>query len=233
MKIQQADFLKTVPVYFFFKTEQTTLKKILPSEFTSRIQLFLYLYFQAGIDRRRAADRSCQARHTPGQCRDNPRPGHSQTPAGHPQHLQGLNSYILEEMRFSWATASARVKEYIFLKKCCRKFYFHVEQKFFICKTVILGTGSIEKCEIFPMEFSMLPCTVPQHRRKIRLIESNAKCRYLKKLTCKRTLRQVFYLSEASLSSNDPILSPPPYTLYTYILYTYSHREGGGGANHG
>ncbi len=29
-------------------------------------------------------------------------------------------------------------------------------------------------------------------RRKVRLIESNAKCRYLKKLTCKGTLRQVF-----------------------------------------
>ena len=28
--------------------------------------------------------------------------------------------------------------------------------------------------------------------RKIRLIESNAKCNYPKKLTCKRTLRQVF-----------------------------------------
>jgi hypothetical protein len=34
-------------------------------------------------------------------------------------------------------------------------------------------------------------------RRKIRLIENNAKCRYLKKLACKGTLRQVFYLSEA------------------------------------
>jgi hypothetical protein len=30
------------------------------------------------------------------------------------------------------------------------------------------------------------------HHRKIRLIESNAKCRYLKKLTYKGTLRQVF-----------------------------------------
>ncbi len=29
-------------------------------------------------------------------------------------------------------------------------------------------------------------------RRKIRLIEGNAKCRHLKKLTCKGTLRQVF-----------------------------------------
>ncbi len=29
-------------------------------------------------------------------------------------------------------------------------------------------------------------------RRKIRLIECNAKCRYLKKLICKGSLRQVF-----------------------------------------
>jgi hypothetical protein len=34
-------------------------------------------------------------------------------------------------------------------------------------------------------------------RRKIRLIENNAKCRHRKKLACKGTLRQVFYLSEA------------------------------------
>jgi hypothetical protein len=42
-------------------------------------------------------------------------------------------------------------------------------------------------------------------RRKIRVIESNAKCRYLKKLTCKGTLRKVFYLSEAL-----PSYDPPP-----------------------
>jgi hypothetical protein len=33
-------------------------------------------------------------------------------------------------------------------------------------------------------------------RRKIRLIESNAKCRHLKKLTCKGTLLQVFICRE-------------------------------------
>jgi hypothetical protein len=37
----------------------------------------------------------------------------------------------------------------------------------------------------------------PLQRRKIRLIECNAKCRYLRKLTCKGTLQHVFYLSEA------------------------------------
>jgi hypothetical protein len=31
-----------------------------------------------------------------------------------------------------------------------------------------------------------------ESRRKIRLMESNAKCRHLIKLTCKVTLRQVF-----------------------------------------
>jgi hypothetical protein len=66
-------------------------------------------------------------------------------------------------------------------------------------------------------------------RRKIRLIESNAKCRYLKKLTCKVTLRQVFYLSEAPNPPMTPYHPPPHYTLYTCAQYTYSRREGGGG----
>ncbi len=42
-----------------------------------------------------------------------------------------------------------------------------------------------------------------QRRRKIRLKECNAKCRYLKKLTCKGTLRQVFFLFEV------PYTHPP------------------------
>jgi hypothetical protein len=59
-------------------------------------------------------------------------------------------------------------------------------------------------------------------RRKIKMIESNAKkCRYLKKLTCKGTLRLVFYLSEAP---NPPLTC----TVYVYtVQYTYSQREGG------
>jgi hypothetical protein len=49
-------------------------------------------------------------------------------------------------------------------------------------------------------------------RRKIRLIERNAKCRYLKELTCKGTLWQVFYLSE--VPSPPMTLCSPSYTLY-------------------
>ncbi len=63
---------------------------------------------------------------------------------------------------------------------------------------------------------NMLDCS---GRRKIRLIEGNAKCRHLKKLTCKG--------SEAQ----NPV-PPPPLThcirMYGYAPYTYSLREGGG-----
>jgi hypothetical protein len=66
-------------------------------------------------------------------------------------------------------------------------------------------------------------------RRKIRLIESNAKCRYLKKCTCKGTLRHVFYLSNPP---SPPMTQySPPYTLYKCIVYVYTvhlFRQGGG-----
>ncbi len=67
------------------------------------------------------------------------------------------------------------------------------------------------------------------YRRKIRLIESKDKCCYLKKLTCKGTLRQVFYLSETF----SPPMTPysPPYTHNTCIHYTVIlvHTGKGGG----
>jgi hypothetical protein len=62
--------------------------------------------------------------------------------------------------------------------------------------------------------------------RKIRLIECNAKCRYLKKLTGKGTLRQVFYLSEAPSPPITPYFLPLTYCLL--YVYCYSHRDGEG-----
>jgi hypothetical protein len=73
-----------------------------------------------------------------------------------------------------------------------------------------------------------MPGFLASSRRKIRLIECNAKCRDLRKFTCKGTLRQVFYLSKAPLPSYDPILLPPLHTV-NGIQYTNSHREGGRG----
>ncbi len=61
-----------------------------------------------------------------------------------------------------------------------------------------------------------------QHRRKCRLIECNAKCRYLKKLTFKGTLRQVFYLSEAPSPPIGPHTPPPLQTLYVYTVYLFT-----------
>ncbi len=55
------------------------------------------------------------------------------------------------------------------------------------------------------------------YRRTIWLIECNAKCRYLNKLTCKGTLRQVLYLSEAP-SPPMTLYSPPLHTCTVYIF---------------
>ncbi len=68
-------------------------------------------------------------------------------------------------------------------------------------------------------------------RRKIRLIESNAKWRYLTTFTCKRTLRQVFYLSETPPLLWPHIPRPPLHTVYVYTVYLFTHGMGGGRAN--
>ncbi len=100
---------------------------------------------------------------------------------------------------------------------------------------VLLGSNSTEVSLAADLTKILLLADPPRYckilllllymRSKIRQTECNAKCRYLKKFTCKGTLHQVFYLSEAQYT----IPPPPPYTLYTCIQYTYSHREGVGG----
>jgi hypothetical protein len=51
-----------------------------------------------------------------------------------------------------------------------------------------------------------------------------------KKFTCKRTLRQVFYLSEAPSPLMTPYSPSPLHTVCVFTVYcTYSHRGGGRG----
>ncbi len=57
----------------------------------------------------------------------------------------------------------------------------------------------LQRTSMYGPPVSSLPTWDLQNRRKMRLIESNAKFRYLNKLTCKGTLRQVLIC-----------LSPPP-----------------------
>jgi hypothetical protein len=86
---------------------------------------------------------------------------------------------------------------------------------------------SVDPCLLSACNFVRGKCTlqvVSTNRRKIKLIEGNAKCRHLKQLTCKGTLRQVFICLRPS-----PPYPPSPFILYTCIQYTYSHREGGRG----
>ncbi len=67
-------------------------------------------------------------------------------------------------------------------------------------------------------------------RRKMRLLQSNVKCRYLKQLTCKGTVRQVFYLSEAPPPTVRPH-TPHPLThcIRVYSILIHTGRGGGGG----
>jgi hypothetical protein len=59
-----------------------------------------------------------------------------------------------------------------------------------------------------------------RNRRKFSLIESNAKCRYLKKLTWKGLRDMCFNCLRPPLL-NDPILyPPPPYTVCVCTVYT-------------
>ncbi len=64
-------------------------------------------------------------------------------------------------------------------------------------------------------------------RIKIMLIEGNAKCRHLKKLTSKGTSRQVFIC----LRPRTPYPPPPPlHTVYGHTVYTvYLFTQGRGG----
>jgi hypothetical protein len=61
----------------------------------------------------------------------------------------------------------------------------------------------------------------PPPRRKIRLLEGNAKCRHLKKLNLKRDFVAGVYLSEAQ----NPISSP--FSVYVYTVYLFTKGRGG------
>jgi hypothetical protein len=63
-------------------------------------------------------------------------------------------------------------------------------------------------------------------RRKITLIEYNAKCRYLKKLTCKGTSHQVFYLYEAPSPPVTPYSSPLTHCIRVYSILIPTGRGG-------
>ncbi len=62
---------------------------------------------------------------------------------------------------------------------------------------------------------------ITMHRRKIRLIEGNAKCRHLKKWTFKGTLQQVFICMRARKPYPPPLL----HTVYLYTEHLLTQRR--------
>jgi hypothetical protein len=88
--------------------------------------------------------------------------------------------------------------------------------------TVVYAHSHVVSSPCVHIQFPVL-----SQRRRTRLIESNAKCRHLRKLTCKGTLQQVFIC----LRPRTPYLPPRPYTLYTCIhteSYSLIHQRKGG-----
>ncbi len=91
--------------------------------------------------------------------------------------------------------------------------------RFFSC----VSGGSVDQSFLdihnsYVDKFEIGGCWIDQSQRvgsveRFRLIDSNAKCRYLKNLTCKGTLRQVFYLFEAR-----PILWSHTSTLTSFCI---------------
>ncbi len=63
-------------------------------------------------------------------------------------------------------------------------------------------------------------------RRKIRLIEGSAKCRHLKKITSKGTLRQVFICLRPKIPYRPP---PPLHAVSVYTVYLFTQGRGVGG----
>ncbi len=106
------------------------------------------------------------------------------------------------------------------------KMYWLLLHLYFTCICLHLNTSQSNPWGLFIYKYFTTFHRGTRRRSKIRLIKGNAKCCHLKKLSCKGTLRQVFICLR--LFQQNPI-PPPPYTLYTYLQYTYSHGGGGEG----
>ncbi len=86
--------------------------------------------------------------------------------------------------------------------------------------SVLLSQGCFRCCCFFWRPFPALACSslLLMGVERQDFIEGNEKCRHLKKLTCKETLRQVFIC----LRPRTPY--PPPYTLYICVI-VYSDQS--------
>ncbi len=88
-----------------------------------------------------------------------------------------------------------------------------------LCQFPIGGTDSV----------SGFGGILTKNRRNIRLIENKAKCRSKQKFTWKGTLRQVFYLSEASSASMTPYSPPLTHCIRVYSILIHTGTGKGGG----
>ncbi len=96
------------------------------------------------------------------------------------------------------------------------------------------GVGGVKSCfgnHILKEFYTIWPDSEPKKlldhpkRKKIRLIEDNEKCRHLKSIVCKETLRRVFIFLRPRTSYPSPL-----YTLHIYLykVYLFTQKRGDG-----
>jgi hypothetical protein len=74
-------------------------------------------------------------------------------------------------------------------------------------------------------------CFMPTAVENNKLIEGNAKCRHLKKLACKGTLRQVFICLKLRSLSPPPLLTHCTVCKRVCSILIHTGKGGGGGGN--
>ena len=150
--------------------------------------------------------------------------------------IQARFLFITETVNFCpniWILSrdSVSFRSWTFIKHCLRNFYLECLWSGAVWSREVLlrqGAGYLHlyhsphicthknACSLLSIKKNM--------RRKIRLIENNAKCRYLKKLTLKGTFRQVFFLFEAPSPPMTPYSPPLTHCIRVYSILIHTGK---------
>ncbi len=111
------------------------------------------------------------------------------------------------------------------IRSVCPKVSGHIDQRRIFQGTHHPRDTLSKGRNIRRLEDTRVGDEIALHHRKIRLTESNAKCRYLKKWPLTGTLRQVFYLSEAPPPMTPQ--SPRTHCIRVYRILIHTGKGGG------
>ncbi len=133
----------------------------------------------------------------------------------HMSHVEPLKSTLCT---FTVYTTS---KNFSLHKVHCSNVFLHVQACITVYRSYIIICTSWE----YNVAIHLHGQSIPEYHRQIRLIEGNAKCRHLKKLTCKGTLRQLFISRLEDTVSHVGIFDPALLTAAPFNLLSSSTQS--------